>query len=62
MKEKSISYIIIMMIIFIPWGVNAYKFTKCDFDAPYRCEAIHAVGAVPIMSLITVWFDDDSSD
>ena len=39
------------------WGVNGYKLTKCDFDAPYKCEGVHAVGLVGPMAVFTVWYD-----
>lgn len=41
------------------WIVNFVKFTECDFQAPVRCEAIHGVGFIPGLSMLTVWFDSD---
>lgn len=37
------------------WVVNAYELTQCDFEAPYKCEAVHAVGLLGPMAAITVW-------
>lgn len=51
--------ICIIVVFTIFWAVNAYKFTDCDFKSPYRCEAIHAVGIIPVFSIVTVWFDTD---
>jgi len=43
-----------------PYIVNAYKFAGCDFDADYKCEAIHGVGIiVPPAAFVTVWFSSD---
>lgn len=50
---------IVCFVLLGPWLINAYKFTNCDFKAPYRCEAIHGVGVVPVLSFVTVWFDSD---
>lgn len=40
------------------WGVNAYKFVGCDFEAPYKGEIIHGAGLLGPISAVTVWFDD----
>ena len=43
------------------WVWNAFELTSCDFKPDYRCEAIHGAGFVfPPLSIITVWFADDS--
>ena len=40
------------------WFVNAYKLTQCDFESPYKCEAIHAAGLIGApLAAVTVWFD-----
>lgn len=51
-------------IIFIPFilGIigllafvfNIVKLTDCDFEAPYRCEAIHGIGLFPPAAIVTV--------
>ena len=40
------------------WIANAIKLTRCDFQAPYKGEAIHAIGLIPVLSLATVWNDE----
>jgi len=41
--------------------INAYKLTQCDYESPWKCEAVHALGLfIPPLSLITVWSDDDT--
>lgn len=42
------------------WPLNFYSLTQCDFRPDYKCEAIHGIGLVPILSPITVWYGDDS--
>jgi len=37
------------------WIGNVVKLTRCDFEAPYKGEIIHAVGLIPHLSIITVW-------
>jgi len=40
--------------------INAYKLTQCDYESPWKCEAVHALGlVVPPLSLITVWSEVD---
>ena len=57
---KFIAGIIILALLLTPWVWNAVKFANCDFEANFKCEAIHAIGVfVPPASLITVWFADD---
>jgi hypothetical protein len=40
------------------WIANFVKLTQCDFEAPYKGEAIHAIGLIPVASTLTVWNDD----
>lgn len=52
--------ILIAVIVLAPYVVNAYKFAHCDFEADYKCEAIHATGVfVPPAAWVTVWFGTD---
>ena len=49
---------IISLIIIMHWGVNLYQGLNCDFEAPYKCEAIGAIGVfIPPASLVTVYVD-----
>jgi len=50
--------IILLIAMLISWPTNLYKLIKCDFEAPYKGEIIHAIGIIPPASLVTVWFDD----
>jgi hypothetical protein len=55
--------IIIVILLMLPWSVNAYKFAGCDFESPYKCEVVHGIGLfAPPASWITVWFDSDRPD
>ncbi len=52
--------LVIVLIFLSSWIWNAIKFTSCDFESNFKCEAIHGIGLfVPFSSLITVWFDVD---
>ena len=52
--------LIIFVIAVTPWIWNGVKFIGCDFEADYKCEAIHGVGVViPPAAFITAWFDGD---
>ena len=55
----------LILIVALPataWMWNAVKFASCDFEANYRCEAIHGVGVIVApLSVVTVWFDDDGA-
>ena len=56
MKGMLIAQILILLVLVISWGVNLNKLTKCDFESPFKCEVIHAIGIVPVASVVTVWF------
>ena len=55
---------IIFLILGICWVVNFAKLLDCDFETPIKCEAIHgvgllpllSVGLLPLLSLVTVWY------
>lgn len=52
--------LIIIVLFFTPWVWNAVKFSNCDFESNYKCEASHGIGVfVPPASFITVWFGTD---
>jgi hypothetical protein len=62
--KKTNAYTVIEVLIVLAfltigtsWIVNFYKLTQCDFAAPYQGEGIHAVGIIPVASLVTVWFN-----
>ncbi len=60
---KLLALIILMTAVSVPYGWNAAKFINCDFESPFKCEAVHGIGiVVPPSSFITVWFSDDSKD
>ncbi len=53
--------LVILLAVAVPvaYVVNAVKLVNCDFQTPYRCEAVHAVGLVPLVSLITAFEPSD---
>ena len=49
-------FIVCIFYILGAWIVNINKFSQCDFESPYKCEMVHAIGLVPIAATITAWF------
>jgi len=59
-EMKLITLLIIFILLVTPWVWNLVKFTRCDFESDYKCEALHGIGVfIPPASYFTVWFDDD---
>jgi hypothetical protein len=61
-KMKAIDYFYTLILVLavlgiIGWGMNLYKLFNCDFEAPYKCEAVHAVGIIPPVGAIAGWLD-----
>lgn len=57
---KPVTLFVLVVLLAMPWFVNAYKFAGCDFESDYKCEAIHGIGLlVPPAAWVTVWFDSD---
>ena len=60
LSNGEVQKLLIVILIFggaYIW--NFIKLTNCDYDAPYKCEVIHAIGLMPPLQILTVWFDDD---
>jgi len=60
--HASIGLLAVLIPLFFVgcWVVNAIKLVECDFESPYKCEAVHAVGLLGVpLSTITVWFDPE---
>lgn len=51
--------ILIVSVIGIGWVKNVIKLTQCDFEAPYKKEAIHTAGLIPPVGMITGWMNID---
>lgn len=52
--------LVLLLIFSLPWLVNFYKLTQCDFESNYKCELIHGAGVlVPPISLATMWVGID---
>jgi hypothetical protein len=59
MKKLPLSALIPFLIyiyVIAAWIANLVQLINCDFNAPYRQEAIHAIGLLPGVSMITCWF------
>jgi len=48
---------VILVAAFTGWIKNVIKLSECDFEGPYKCEIIHAVGIIPPVGAITGWID-----
>ena len=59
MRIFGVIPLVIVLLIAGSWLVNLFKLTNCDFEAPYRCEVIHAAGIIPPVALVTAWIASD---
>jgi hypothetical protein len=50
-------FIVVFLVASVGWVKNIIKFADCDFEAPYRCETVHALGLFPPVGMITGWLD-----
>ena len=39
-----VNYLLIALVFALPFIINAFKLSKCDFVEPYRCEMVHGFG------------------
>lgn len=52
--------IVYILLALVSWVINLSQLINCDFEAPYKCEVIHAVGVfIPPTQVITVFFTAD---
>ena len=58
----GLGIILFIAYMLISYIINFVQLTECDFEEPYKCEVIHAVGLLPPLQAFTVWFDDDEVD
>lgn len=50
--------LLVVALMIIGYGNNIVHFVNCDFESPYKAEAIYGVGiAFPIMGAITGYID-----
>ena len=57
MKGFLIVSIVIVLVVGSGWVMNIIKLTQCDFESPYKCEIVHAIGLIPPVGMITGWLD-----
>lgn len=48
-----------VLAIGVSWVGNLLDLIDCDFESNYKCEVVHTVGLIPVVSLFTVWVDND---
>jgi len=54
---KRIFVLLWILFAATSWFTNLYKFVNCDFEAPYKAEALHGIGVVTPVNLVTAWSD-----
>lgn len=42
-------FIAFLIACFVGYGKNIYKFTKCDFEEPYKAEVMRGLGVLPLV-------------
>lgn len=62
MVKFQVICVVIFLIGCLGWVSNIYQLFKCDFESPYKAEAIRAVGIVVApMGAVTGFFHIDDS-
>ena len=56
----TIMPLIVFLILLAGWGQSIHKFTKCDFEAPYKCEIVYGVGLFPPIGMFVGWINIDN--
>lgn len=59
MKIIEIITVAIYAICLLSWPLNVYRLIKCDFEAPYKGEVIHAIGIFTPTCIVTAWSNWD---
>jgi len=49
--------ILFSIIAPIGYGLGIYRLASCDFEAPYKAEAIYAIGLFSGANVVLGWFD-----
>ena len=53
----------LVLFAVVSWIYNVYKFFGCDFESPYKCEAVHATGIfIPPTAMVTAYIDPQEAD
>lgn len=54
----TIFWMVFLLYVFIAWIGNFVRLVNCDWQAPYKDEAIYGIAAVTFFpSAVTVWMD-----
>ena len=56
-ESVFIFQLLFTMAVFGAWGVNAYKFSKCDFEPSYKAEILHGLGLFIPTFIVTAFMD-----
>lgn len=50
-----------ILLVASTWVWNFTKFVGSDFEMPVKREAIHGVGLIPPLCVVTCWFNIDEN-
>jgi hypothetical protein len=60
-RDGTTPLILIIFVIFVLGGIgwikNIIHLTNCDFEAPYKAEAIYSVGLIPVLGAVIGWIN-----
>ena len=57
MIKIPVFMLLVWLLVVVGWVGNLYKLTQLDFEAPYKAEAIRAVGVIPLVGVVVFWID-----
>ena len=56
-------FAVIVLVFCVGWVVNIYRALNCDFEAPYKCDAIRIIGIfVPPVGGVVGYIDIEDGD
>lgn len=50
-------WLMVSSVLALGYGMNIYKLTQCDFEAPYKAEVLHTVGLIPVVGVFTGYME-----
>lgn len=53
---KDLIYVTLVIALLVGWAQSIVGFVNCDFESPYKCEAVYGIGIlVPIIGGVVGW-------
>ena len=50
-------YFVLAIAITFSYGLNIVKLNDCDFEYPYKAEAMRFMGILPPVGIVVAWID-----